>query len=291
MSLNAIDWQEAELPVLNEAQAAEWERAKGKSVTCHKGRWWYRGPVGLFQPIHKLARLSCGEATRPHPACIGFSAVLAEPDAAMANGAMPAHLLPDVQGYSRDRLSPRRRQQLAKAMREMDAVVVTDMDLIREQGYRIAREAAARNPGISVDAEEVFLRTMRASFDPPRGLIVAALRERQLLGFATGVAIDDAAYHGLVYVGEAGLPYHVSQYLLHVLASLAQRAPGVRFFMHGRHIPQQKGLCEFKRRQGIEVVRVPSRVWFAPGVEAAIKRLKPEQYYKFSGRIPAGFSV
>ena len=93
MSIDAISWERAELPVLDERQKAEWHRDLGMRVVEHQGRFWVRVARGFFEPVHVLARLRKDEATRPAWSCISFRARLAEADAATATGSLPVCLM------------------------------------------------------------------------------------------------------------------------------------------------------------------------------------------------------
>jgi hypothetical protein len=125
-------------------------------------------------------------------------------------------------------------------------------------------------------------------FEPaPRGLVLAALQGDRMLGFATGFAVDEAAYHGVVYVGDEGLPHHVSLSLFHAFATLVARRRTIRELMHGLEDRDDLGLLEFKRRIGLVVTQVPARVWLAPGVGPLLHYLHPQKHYRWVGSVEA----
>lgn len=281
MSIGAVSWESAELPVLDEPEMAEWHRACGLHLVEHRGRYWVQLKPGFFGPVHHLARLQFDEATRPTRWCLSFRARLVEAHAAAATGVLALHLMPQVHQYELARLPSRRRQEIRRALREIDVVALRTPDLLLDQGDRIMGEACARNPHIPRIAN--FRRELTTILDPPRGLVLAALRGGRLLGFATGYAVEGAVYHNEVYVGDDGLPYHVSLALFHALATLAARQGSLRELMHGFYIPTQSGLSEFKRRIGLTVVHVPVKSWIAPGLSALGRRLQPEKYDRWMG--------
>ena len=282
MSIEAVSWNCADLPVLDEAGMAEWHRARGKHVVEHRGRFWVALTRGFFQPVHTLASLRRDEATRPAWWCVGFRARLAEGDEA-ATGSIPAHLMDRVDRYDLARLSSRRRQQINQALRNLDIVVLRTPELVLDRGYSIVRQAHTRNPHIPLPDVRTFERDLTLMFVPPRGLVLAALRGDRLLGFATGFAVDALVYHDVVYVGDEGLPHNVSLCLFHALATLAARRGSIRELMHGVHIPEDAGLVEFKRRLGLKVTPLPAHVWFAPGVGPLLRRFRPRKYYRWAG--------
>jgi hypothetical protein len=283
VNIDAISWERAELPVLDERQKAEWDRDLGRRVVEHQGRFWGRVARGFFEPVHIMARLRKDEATRPAWSCISFRARLTEADAASATGSIPANLMERIDQYDLARLSSRRREQVSQTMRNLNVLALRAPALVLEQGYAIIEQTHARNPGVPLPDMAALRRYLTSIFVPPRGLVLAAVRNDRLLGFAYGFAVDTAVYHDSVYVGDEGLPYNVALCLFHALATLAARRGSIRELLHGLHMPENPTLTEFKRRIGIGVVQLPARVWCAPGVGPLIHRFWPLKYYHWRG--------
>lgn len=114
MGLTGTDWQAAHLPHLAEAELAAWEQAHGRRAVERAGRHWVAIAPGFYQPLHVLARFRASEIKRPQPLAWGWRATLDPADWALANASLPVHALPDFEGYSLERLQPRRRQQFAR---------------------------------------------------------------------------------------------------------------------------------------------------------------------------------
>lgn len=284
MGLGAIDWEDASLPVLTEAQCGEWYDARGHWVVEHCGRLWVGSRRCVFQPVHHMAKLSSHEATRPARACLGFRARLAETARECANASLPVHTLPDPQSYELGRLRPTPRRQVRNGLRAVDLVALEIPDLILDQGYAVATEAHARDNGIELPGRAEFRKNVLSYFEPPRGLILAAVRGQQLLGFSLTFAVDTTAYHDMVYVTNQGLANKVPVCLFHAFATLVSRQPQLQELMHGVHVRNDEGLCEFKRRIGLVVTAVPARAWFPRGLDGLIRRARREQYYQVTGR-------
>jgi hypothetical protein len=280
--MDYLPWQEAELSMLDERVFAVWNRALGQHVVEHRDRHWIRLVPGFFQPIHPLARLSWDEATRPAALCWGFRACLDEANAWRRNAGMPVHLLPDPLGYDLTRLAPKRRREIRRALRAADVVVLRSADLLLDQGYRVSAEQHARTPGVRLHEPTVFRRRVLSYFEPPRGIVLAALRHGRLMGFTFNAAVDGTLYCQQQFVSQGG--FGLSLALFHVLAMVARRCSGVREVMNGLLAREDPGLSAFKRRQGLEVVMLPTRAWFAPGFEAGLRWLQPHRTYRLTGR-------
>jgi hypothetical protein len=54
--------------------------------------------------------------------------------------------------------------------------------------------------------------------------------------------------------------------------------------MHGVHVRDDEGLCEFKRRIGLVVTPLPARAWLARGLDGLFRRTWPQKYYQVTGR-------
>ncbi len=284
MDLGAIAWEDASLPVLTEAECGEWREARGRRVVEHRGRLWVEPRRCFFQPVHHLAQLSAHEATRPARHCLGFRARLVEDAWEWANGSLPAHTFPDPQSYDLGRLRQTPRRQVRQGLRTVDVVALENPDLILDHGYAVAVEAHARNNCIDLPDRATFRRNVSAFFSPPRGLILAAVRSGHLLGFSLTFAVDTVAYHDMVYVTGQGLANKVPVCLFHAFATLVSRQPQVQELMHGLHVRDDEGLCEFKRRIGLAVTPLPARAWFASGLDGLLRRARPQRYYQVTGR-------
>jgi len=284
VDLGAIDWENASLPVLSEMEHGEWQEANGRRVVEHRGRLWVEWRRCFFQPVHPLAKLSRLEATRPARSCLVFRARLAEDAWQWANGSLPAHTFPDPRSYDLGRLRQTPRRQVRQGLRAVDVVALETPDLVLDQGYAVVAEAHARDACIDLPDRETFRKMVLSLFSPCRGLILAAVRGRDLLGFSLPCAVDTAAYHGMVYVTGQGLANKVPVCLFHAFATLVSRRPQIQELMHGLHVRDDEGLCEFKRRIGLVVTPLPARTWLASGLDGVLRRARPHKYYRVTGR-------
>lgn len=284
MSLDAIHWEDATLPVLNEAECARWQEARGRRVVEHRGRLWMESRAFMYQPVHHLAKLTGYEATRPARSCLGYRARLADESLECSNGSLPAHTLPEPQNYDLARLRQTPRRHVRHGMRMVDVVALEAPDLVLDHGYEVATAAHARNNAINLPSAPVFRKNIESYFAPRRGVILAAVRDRQLLGFSLTFAVDRAAYHDMVYVTQEGLANKVPICLFHAFATLVSRQAVLQEVMHGLHVRNDDGLNEFKRRIGLTVSPLPTRAWFAYGVDQFLRRARPHKYYRLTGR-------
>jgi hypothetical protein len=278
------DWRQATLPMMRESDLARWVRAGAGKVVEVEGRHWVEVVPGFYQSLHYLARFTAAEFVRPSLLCWGMRAVLAEPDATVANVATPVHVLPDLAAYGPERLCRRRRQEIAKAERHVDLLALESPDLVLAQGYPLAQAAAARNPRNRPVPEAAFKGWVEAAFTAPGPVVLGMLQGDRLLGFSFSFAIDGVAYSHQAFIGDLGRSLHLDLLCFHAEALMAQRTPGVHTVVNGLHAPENEGLCAFKRRQGLIVAQYPSLTTMHPLAGSVIRRLRPHQFYRLTGR-------
>lgn len=279
------DASEARLEPMGEEALAARLRERGTHVVQHRGRYWQETLRGLFEPVHRLARLRSAEATRPHPLCWGYRAALVE--GAGANATMPVHLLSDLADYGPQRLSSNRRYHLRRAERSVRVVQVLGPRLLREEGYAVFRSAHARTQSRyrHVDSQAQFLASLQRFLDDPASLLLAGLVDGRLGGYLAGFAVGRTAYLELVDVATEVLSTHMSTGLHFAFIQACRRSAGVEEIAHSPHIPEDAALGVFKVGLGFPVVHVPSRVRLLPLVEPVLRWRKPFAHYRLTGRV------
>jgi hypothetical protein len=114
--------------------------------------------------------------------------------------------------------------------------------------------------------------------------MLGALDGDRLLGFSLSFAIDGVAYGHKAFIGNAGRRHCLDLLCFHAEALIAQRTPGIHTLVNGLHAPENEGLCDFKRRQGLIVAEYPSLTTMHPIAGSVIRYLRPHQFYRLTGR-------
>ncbi len=270
--------------MMNEAHVAEWLASGGMRVVERAGRYWQEVVPGFFQPVHYLARFEADAMHCPRGLCWGRRAALVERDAARANAVLPVHALPDLAGYSLQSLDGKRRNAINKALRRVTPIVLETPDLLLQQGSAVLAEAAARNHHNRPMFKVPFTKWAAAMFKRPGPVVVALLAAEQLLGFSITFAVDGVAYFHQHFVGNAGRSLNLDRLCFHLSALIAKATPGVDTLINGLHTPESAGLADFKQSQGLVVREYPSLAVINPLATALIRRFRPNQYYRLTGR-------
>jgi hypothetical protein len=275
---------EARVASLSEEERARSLAAAGLTVVRHRGRAWRATRPGFFEPVHPLARLRAGEATRPAPLAWGFRAALDGASAAAANATLPLHLLEDLGGWGVERLSPRRRGKLRRCGREATIVPLADGRLLGEEGHPIYVSHLERTRHRRIPSEAEFRGQARRLATAGQPLVLVALARGRLAGWIHGTAVDGVAYVDDVVVGTAFLPLQLGTGLNVELLLAFRRSPGIHTVVHGLHAREDRGLDEFKEGLGFRVVHVPARVALPAPVRLWLRLRRPHVHYRLTGR-------
>jgi hypothetical protein len=279
------DIDEVVLPTLSEADLARWLAAGGVKTVRHLNRYWQEVVPGFFLPVHYLARFRADEITPPRRFCWGMRAVLGDTEAQRANASLPVYVMPDLANYGRHRLSRRRRSMLTRAKRFVTLVVLRSPRLLLEQGAAVLREAKARNPANQPVPEAAFEQWVRASLEQPGPMIIGFLAENRLLGLSISFAIDGVGYAHQSFMADTGRHLKLDFLAFHTEVMIAQRTPNIHTMVNGLHTPENQGLCDFKREQGLVVANYPSIAKINLLARMAIGHTRPHQYYRLTGQM------
>ena len=121
-----------------------WLTERGEKVHEHEGSYWRRVAPGFLEPVHRLARMTIAQVTRPTRSSWGYRATLRDADASHANGAIVPYLIRDLDAYDETHLNKRKRDALRQCLRQTRIVRLTDTGLLREQGYGVYSSYAER---------------------------------------------------------------------------------------------------------------------------------------------------
>ncbi|MFN6565348.1 MAG: hypothetical protein RMY28_036875 [Nostoc sp. ChiSLP01] len=277
------DVSEALLTSMTEEEFARWRCKEGANVVFHRGCYWEERRFGFYQPIHLLARLQIQQVTRPLQFCWGFLASLCEDDAVSANGAIPIHLLSNVEDYNLYSVNKNSRQNIRKNRHLFNIVELTDTQLLQEQGYDVFLSATTRTQWKSSLSREKYMVNLVDYVLPKRRLIIAGISDRKLCGYITGYAINGTAYGEDLYITTEASEYNLNRILVFEFVQVCRRSGGIYEFAIGQHWREKPGIVEFKEGMGFPIVYIPAKVQINPAVEQFIRWKYPHKYYRLTG--------
>ncbi|WP_445174127.1 hypothetical protein [Microcoleus sp.] len=278
------DVSEAVLPVMTEAELANWQRSQGTKVICHRDRHWKQTYLGFYQPIHLLARLSSEQATCPAFLHWGFQATLCEADAANANASMPVHLLTNLKDYDVPILPSKRRTQLRKCQRLVEIVELTGSRLLQEQGYEVMVSTVTRTGYGNIPSKQKYMAGLVDYVTPGRRLILAGLINDKLGGYLTGYVVNDTAYMEDLIIATEVLSTNIVTGLVFEFVQICRRSGLIREVYYGLHSREDSALCVFKEGMGFPVKHIPTQIEMNQMIGKFIRWRYPDKYYRLTGR-------
>jgi hypothetical protein len=281
------DVAEAALPVMTEAEMAQWWRDAGAQVSCHHGRYWTNNSRGFYQPVHWLACLKAHEAIRPTLWCWGYRTTLHAEAAGLANGYLPLYLLSDVGGYSFERLPAKRRTDLRKCRKQVQIVQLTDSAVLVQQGYEVVVSAELRIGRGAPPERQRYMASVDRFVRNSKRMVLAGFVNGKLAGYLSAYAAENAAYIETVFLATEYLPTAIGTGLVFDFVQMCRRSPKIERVVYGQHSAEDPNLTVFKEGMGFPVTEIPCRVWVAPGLASYLRRRYPYKYYRLTGVKPS----
>jgi Acetyltransferase (GNAT) domain len=270
---------------LTEADLARWRVDRGERVTEYNGRFWRMSRPAFWEPVHWLARLSAEEATRPALG-VGFRAVLADGDAAVATGSLPAHVLAPVPTWGPHLLSSNRRYRLRKAARLVELVELTSPALLERDGHDVVLSSLARTGVARPPSRQAYVRSLAREGIGGPTTFFAGLREGRLVAYLGGWAVGATAYFQRLHIHSDALSTQVGTALVFAFVEACQRGGVVEEVVNGLHSPEDESLTAYKEGIGFPVRRFPMIARVLPGVAPILHRFRPYVAYRLTGRAP-----
>ena len=267
------------LKPMTEAEYAGYLASSGKKIVRHRGRYWQDHPTGFFHPIHYMARLSKREATRPSPLCWGFRTTLRDEDAPSANGALPVHLLSDLENFDLSRIKQSRRTKIRKCWKSVELVDVVTPDMLTDQAYEVVCSDHARHGWGDLPTREAYQAKIDRFFKW-KLVTLAGFVDGKLGGFVVGLGVGTTAYIEDIQVHSDALNTGIASGLLYEMIQVCRRSPGIKEVVHALHAREKESLCYFKEHMGFKITPIPSRVWLAPFTRGIIRKVRPHVHYR-----------
>jgi ribosomal protein S18 acetylase RimI-like enzyme len=286
---NYPDVSKAVVVPLSEEQLARRLASEGSKIRLVHGRYWLEVLPGLYDGIHWLSRHTVEEVSKPALFCWGYRAALHNTESTDANGALPMHLMTDVEGYDINRLPSRTRRELRQFQRnDVRIVYVNRPEVFRDQGYEVMCSWLARTRHRAAAPVKRYLADAERNVLDPTRLVLAGMAGDKLLGYSTSWVVEGSVYIWEFHVSPEAFPLHLSTALWFETAQVYRRSGVAREICAGLAMPEKESLTSYKNRLGFELVRIPTRVWLLRLLSGYIRSRHPYQYYRFTGKEPRG---
>lgn len=286
---NYPDASKAVIVPLSEEQLARRLASEGSKIRVVHGRHWLEVLPGLYDGVHWLSRHTIEEVSKPGWLCWGYRAALHTAESYDANGAIPMHLITDVEAYDINQLPSRTRRELRQFERnDVRIVYINHPEVFRDQGYEVMCSWLARTKHRAAAPVKRYLADAERNVLDPTRLVLAGMAGERLLGYSTSWVVDGSVYIWEFHVSPEAFPLHLSTALWFETAQVYRRSGLAREICAGLAMPEKEGLTSYKNRLGFQLVRIPARVWLLRLLSGYVRSRHPYQYYRFTGEEPSG---
>lgn len=281
--------------IWTEERAAEFRASAGSPIRYVDGRWWFSPGVGnpghfgdrsrlsrllaVWRPVDVLRPVEPPPLRSPVRRSVGYFAAVNQG----ANSTVPTPLIPDVQDFGLDRLTRGRRKTLRRSGARCSVTVLTDPDLLIDQGYDVSRSAGTRTGQTIHPSREAFTDQVRVSWVGSPPLVVAATSGGRLGGYLSGYAIGDRGYLFEHVIADWALPWYAGTALYWTGITTMQQG-GVRAISAGPWFPEKPSLEAFKQSMGMRIVDLPVRGRLNPVLATYLRWSRPVTYRRLGGR-------
>ncbi len=268
---------------LTEEELARWRTERGEKVRELAGRHWRMSRPGFWEPVHWLARLRKDEVVRPGT-CLGYRAVLDEADGALANGAMPMHVVEGVPDWGPHLLSKNRRHRLRKASRLVELVELTGPELLEREGYEVVRSSLERTGTGDPPERDAYVRELARDGIGRTATFFGGIQDGRLVAYIGGWAVGRTAYFQRLHIHTDALATQVGTALVFAFVEACQRGGEITELVNGLHSPEDESLTAYKEGIGFPVKRFPCFVRLLPGLAPLLRLTRPHVAYRLTGR-------
>lgn len=275
--------QESLLISMTKEEFVDWRHKQNAHIIFHRGHYWEEIFPGFYRPIHLLARLSAWQAKPPTRLSWGFHSLLCEDDAGSANGAIPVHLLSDIENYNLYSLKKNCRSHILKNYSLFRIVELMDTKILQEQGYEVYSSAMKRTQAKPLLSKKQYIAGLKDFVAPKYRLILAGFIGEKLCGYITSYAVNGTAYGEFVYIATEALNNNLNRILIFELVQACRRSGQIHEIFAGHH-GEDRGITQFKKEMGFSVHHLPAKVEINPVIKKIIQWRYPDKYYRLGGQ-------
>ncbi len=254
-------------------------------IKTHKinDSWWAEVKPYFFRPLLPWKVIKPGSVTYPSKSIIG-GIQHAVPAESSFNSRLNMFFLDDLQNYSLDGVCKKRRYKIKKGMSNFTINQITDCSYFKEHAYHIYIDFYSRTH-YGYKKERVQQTRFNAwadtLFQNPKLLILGAWHQEQLCAVNTSFMVEDVIIGASYFTTTSSLSLGVSDYIMHFIREAAAKSTATRIFYGWA--TGERGLDDYKRALGCELVQLPAWYQINPAVVFLTKLSKKYNMNKILG--------
>ena len=262
---------------------AELQTKFGVNVINRDGRYWRRVRPFFYRPLLPVEAFP--DAALPSPVTwpSGFQYVLANEQ--QANSTMNFLMLDNLQSYSLDRLSHKRRQLIKRSAQLFQVRRLTDPQELKDHGHQVylsfqertryAYKSGRRN-------KAVFGEWIDALFSNPKSIVLGGYGLGGLAAISTSYWVSHTLVYSTLICETASMQRNLGDLMFHKIRRLAANQPGINEIFV-RSYQGGNSLDHYYLLRGCRLVRKPARLELPSTIQTLIRWMMPREYALLNG--------
>jgi hypothetical protein len=265
---------------MNIDEFAAFQRTDGNNVVKSGDVWWVEIRPFFFRPLFPFTEIDPSSHNYPLKSLLGGVLHLA-PSSRRANSRMHFFIYDDLQSYSLDALSNKRKKITMQGVDKFTLKEFKDVDQFVAVAYEVYLSFFSRTQYWyrSERTEKKFFEKWAATlFAQPKVVKVGAFCGDQLCGVEVSYRVGDVIVGDTLFSNELGKRLNVTDFILHRLREAAAKTDASYFYLglpSGVH-----SLDESKLIRGCKVMTRPALLKVNPVALSVAKVLMKSSYQK-----------
>jgi hypothetical protein len=267
--------------VLTVDEFAEYRQAEGMKLVKIDGIWWAEVRPFFYRPLFPFREIKPWSKRYPAKAFLG-GVLHVVPSSIVTKSCINFHVYDNLQNYSLDLLSSKRRKVIRHCTAKFSIRPIPDLDEFISAAYPIYRVFYQRTNywyKNERNEKEHFIAWANNLYDLPKINKNGIYLDNKLSGVETSFRIEDIIFGDNLFSDNEGLRNDIIDFLVHSVRESAAHTDA-KYFFSG--LPTGvTTLDSSKRMRGCQLLSLPAYCKINPFALSAAKLFMKDSYHKF----------
>ena len=264
-------------PMSLSAYAQQQGRLGAKVIHRH-GVYWRRVRPFFYRPLLPVLEFSTPVVQTPVAWPGGFQYVVAE--GLQANSTMNFLMLDELNNYSLESLTHKRRQLIKRAAQQFQVRSLQDPESLKAQGHSVYLSFYQRTRYTYKQdriSYKVFCRWIDTLFSRPETILLGGYGPNGLAAISTSYWVDHTLVYSTLICESDALHKNLGELMFHEVRQLAANHSGIRQ-IYVRNYHGGNSLDQYYLYRGCQLVRKPARLEIPRPFHALLRWILPRKY-------------
>jgi hypothetical protein len=262
---------------------ASFQQANGMKLTRIDGIWWAEVRLFFYRPLFPFVKIEPNSLKYPLSFSVGgYKHVV--PSEENSNCRMNFFVFDNLQEYSLDILSDKRRNKIRKGEKHFSLRQLHDAAGFADEGYPIYLSFYRRTRYSYLKdrlKKEYFSKWAKTLFEHPKVLVLGVYQNNELCAASVSYFVEDIIIDATLFSDEESQKYQVSDFILHQIREAAAFTDAKYIFMG--MVTGKRTLDDSKLMRGCNLVKMPAYYRLNPVALYFVKAFMKQSYKKING--------